>query len=353
MLNIVIWVSIILVLAILVTTFRAHKLLEVAKGKTDVGRIGKSNKVQAILFVLFLVLGTGLFFIYSYTQFDRYTVPVASEHGVVTFRLFWITMGVTCFVFILTHILLFWFPYKYRYKDDRKAHFYPHNDKLEMVWTLIPAVVLVALIYSGWTAWVDITDGAPGDAEVVEVFGYQYAWSSRYPGKDKKLGGYDYKLIDADNQLGVDFQDKNSMDDFMPREIHIPKGKPVLFKIRARDVIHSVYAPHFRLQMNAVPGMPTQFWFTPSKSTEDMRRETNNPDFQYELVCNKICGKGHFAMRHIIVVDEPEEYEKWYASQASWISQNPDYLAKIFGTTDNDATVAVESATTEKENTSL
>lgn len=353
MLNIVIWVSVILVVAILVTIFRAHTLLRVAKGKTKEGYVGKSNGVNGILFMLFLVLGTGLFLIYSYTQFDRYTVPVASEHGVITFNLFWITMGVTCFVFILTHILLFWFAYKYQYKEENTAHFYPHNDKLELIWTLVPAVVLVLLIFSGWKAWVKITGEAPENAEVVEVVGYQFAWASRYPGKDGELGKSDFRLVDVDNRLGVDFSDKNAMDDFMPREIHIPKGKPVLFKIRARDVIHSVYAPHFRLQMNAVPGMPTQFWFIPSKSTEDMRRETNNPDFQYELVCNKICGKAHFSMKHIIVVDEPEDYDKWYAEQKSWISKNPDYLSKVLGDQNASQTVAVETGTEQNENTSL
>lgn len=344
MLNIIIGISVILVVVILVIIFRAQTLLGVAKGKTKEGHVGNSNKVNGILMMLFLVGGTALFLIYSYTEFDRYTVPIASEHGLITYNLFWITMAVTVVVFILTHVLLFWFSYKYQYNPDAKAHFYPHNDKLEMIWTLVPAVVLVFLVFSGWKAWVKITDEAPANAEIVEVVGYQYAWSSRYPGKDRALGSSDFRLIDADNQLGVDFKDKTSLDDFLPREIHIPKGKPVLFKIRARDVIHSVYAPHFRLQMNAVPGLPTQFWFVPTKSTEDMRKETNNPEFQYELVCNKICGKGHFAMRHIIVVDEPAEYEQWYASQKSWISKNPEYLTKVLGDQMNSDVVAVDTA---------
>jgi cytochrome c oxidase subunit 2 len=159
--------------------------------------------------------------------------------------------------------------------------------------------------------------------------GYQYAWSVRYPGADNVLGNYDYLKIDATNQMGIDFSDRASFDDFIPREIHVPKGKPVRFNIRARDVIHSVYQPHFRLQMNAVPGMPTQFWFEPTKTTEEMRLETNNPDFQYELVCNKICGQGHFAMRYIIVVDELEDYNEWFKSQEPWLKQNSDYLSKV------------------------
>ena len=328
MLNLIIWLAVILIIAILVTIFRAHTLVQVMKDK-KAEDIGASNNVNGILFMVVLVLGIILFAGYSYSEFDRYTVPVASEHGDVTFRLFWITMAVTIFVFIGTHIFLFYFAFKYKHKEGQKAYFYPHNDKLEMIWTVIPAIVLTLLVWSGFSAWNKITGQAPENAEVIEIVGYQYAWSSRYPGKDKTLGDHNYQLIDAENQLGVDFTDKNALDDFIPREIHIPKGKPVLFKIRARDVIHSVYVPWFRLQMNAVPGMPTQFWFVPTKSTEDMRKETGNEDFQYELVCNKICGKGHFAMRHIIVVDEPEEYEKWYAAQESWLSKNPDYTAKL------------------------
>lgn len=329
MLNIVILVSVVLIGAILVTIFRAHTLVQVVRGNKDGESLGTSNKVNAALFMVFLVLGVILFFGYSYTQFDRYTVPVASEHGEVTFTLFWITMAITCFVFILTHIFLFWFSYKYQHKPDQKAYFYPHNDKLEMIWTIIPAIVLALLVFSGWRAWVKITDQAPENAEVIEVFGYQYAWASRYPGADGKLGPANYLLIDDDNKLGVDFNNKFAKDDFLPREIHIPKGQPVLFKIRARDVIHSVYVPWFRLQMNAVPGLPTQFWFVPTKSTADMRVETGNPEFQYELVCNKICGKAHFGMRAIIVVDEPEEYEKWKSEQKSWLSKNPDYLSGL------------------------
>lgn len=327
MLNIVILVSVVLIIAILVTIFRAHTLVQVVKGEKDV--VGTSNTVNAVLLVVFLVGGIILFFGYSYTQFDRYTVPVASEHGEVTFKLFWITTAITTAAFVITHIVMIYFAFKYRYKPENKATFYPHNDKLEAIWTIIPAIVLTLLIFSGWQAWVKITEKAPENAEIIEIFGYQYAWAARYPGADGKLGPHDYQLIDDDNRLGVDFSNAYSKDDFIPREIHIPKGKPVLLKIRARDVIHSVYMPHFRLQMNAVPGLPTKFWFVPTKSTADMAVETGNPDFQYELVCNKICGKAHFSMRAIVIVDEVEDYEKWKSEQKSWLSKNPDYLANI------------------------
>ncbi|MFY0654141.1 MAG: cytochrome c oxidase subunit II [Cyclobacteriaceae bacterium] len=328
MMSFIILLAVILIVAILITIFRAHTLVQVMREK-DSENIGNSNNINAILFMVFLVAGTILFFGYSYTQFDRYTVPVASEHGEITFQLFWITMGVTCFVFILTHIFLFYFAYKYKHQEGQTAYFYPHNNTLELIWTIVPAIVLTLLVMSGFSAWSKITSQAPENAEVVEITGFQFAWAFRYPGKDKQLGDYHYQLIDSENAVGIDFTDKNSLDDFMSREIHIPKGKPVLFKIRARDVIHSVYIPWFRMQMNAVPGMPTQFWFVPSKTTAEMREETGNEEFQYELVCNKICGNAHFSMRGIVVVDEPEEYEKWYASQKSWLSKNPDYTAQV------------------------
>ena len=265
------------------------------------------------------------------TEYDSYNLPITSEHGVITEKLFWITMAICVFVFIVTQIFLFGFAWKYRYKKTTVAHYYPHNNKLEMIWTLVPAVVLAWLIISGLKEWSKITGPAPEGAEVVEVMGYQFAWAFRYPGKDGNLGDFDFRKIDASNQMGLDLTDKNGHDDFMPTQLVIPKGKPVLLKIRARDVIHSVYNPHFRVQMNAVPGMPTRFWFVPTVSTAEMRERSGNPDFNYELVCNKICGKSHFGMKGIITVLEQDEYDSWYKEQQenTWLKQNPDYLAQV------------------------
>jgi cytochrome c oxidase subunit 2 len=225
--------------------------------------------------------------------------------------------------------LLFWFPYKYQYDPNRKATFYPENHKLELIWTVIPAIVLTVLVIGGYRTWTDITAEAPKGAHIIEIMGKQFAWQVRYPGKDSELGKYNFKLIDSQNEFGLDFRDKANYDDFIPRELHLPKGEPVLLKIRARDVLHSVFAPHFRLKMDAVPGMPTKFWFVPRTSTQEMREKLNDPEFNYELACTEVCGRGHFAMKFIIVVDEPEDYAKWYASQDPWIKQNPDYL-KVF-----------------------
>jgi cytochrome c oxidase subunit 2 len=261
---------------------------------------------------------------------------MASKHATEVELLFWVTMAVTFTVFIVTQVIMFYFGYKYRYKKERKAYFYPENHKLEIVWTVIPAIVLVGLIGWGLVKWNNIMGPAPKDAEVIEIVGYQFAWASRYPGPDNELGNANYKLIDVENIVGIDFTDSSSLDDFMPREIHIPKGKPVLFKIKARDVIHSVYLPYMRSQMNAVPGMPTQMWFIPTKTTAEMREETGNENFNFEIVCNKICGRAHFSMKHTVIVEEEWEYIKWKNEQKSWIEKNPDYYADFIKNNSTD-----------------
>lgn len=321
-------VGILLLLSIIWMVYRIQTLVSVVKGSDKKVATG-SNKINAIMFVLFLIGATVLMFWYSIKEFDNYNLPVASEHGVVTDQLFWITMAVTGIVFIITHILLFWFPYKYRYKEDRKASFYPDNNKLELIWTTVPAIVLALLVIGGWKAWSDITAPAPENSHVVEIMGYQFAWEVRYPGMDNVLGEHDYRLINASNISGVDFSDKNALDDFSSPVVVIPKGEPVLFKIRARDVLHSVFAPHMRLKMDAVPGMPTRFWFTATKTTEEMRTELKDPEFVYEIACTEICGRGHFSMRKEIRVVEPDEYRKWLADQKPYIVNNPALVADL------------------------
>ena len=321
-------VGVLLLLSIIWMVYRIQTLVSVVKG-SDKKIASGSNKINAILFVLFLIGSSILMFWYSIKEFDNYQLPIASEHGVVTDRLFWVTMAITGVVFLITHVLLFIFPYKYQYKEDRKATFYPDNNKLEVIWTAVPGVVLAVLVITGWMAWSDITAPAPEKAHVVEIMGYQFAWEIRYPGKDNVLGDYDYRLITSTNSFGIDFTDKNSLDDFSSPTVVIPKGEPVLFKIRARDVLHSVFAPHMRLKMDAVPGMPTRFWFVPTKTTAEMRIELNDPEFEYEIACTEICGRGHFGMRRVIEVVEPAEYQKWYAEQKSFIQQNPSLAENL------------------------
>lgn len=330
MTSLIIGIGVILVLIILYLIFRVSTLVSIAKGKRS-DRTDSSNSLNAALFIVFMVVSLGVFFWYSVEYFDDYNLPpVASIHGAHTDLLFWITMGVSVAAFTIISIVMFVFIYQYRYQEGRKAKFYPDNHYLELAWTIIPAIVLAVLIFTGLKAWNDITAPASEDAEVIELVAQQFAWTARYPGvKDNKLGSHNFKLIDAVNEFGLNLDDKNSFDDFKSLELHIPKGKEVLLRIRAKDVLHSVYLPHFRVKMDAVPGMTTMFKFTATKTTQEMRDDLNNQNFNYELACAEICGRGHFSMRMPVVVDEPEAFEQWKKGQETWLKQNPDYMKKV------------------------
>lgn len=331
MTSLIIILGVALVLGILYMIFRVSNLVAIAKGGVVDEKSSTANKVNAALFIVFLVGSLILFFWYSITRFHEYTLPIASEHGKVTDKLFWVTMWVTVAAFVIISIIMFVFIYQYQYKVGRKAKYFPDNHYLELAWTIIPAIVLAVLIFTGLRAWNDITGPASKDAEVIELVAQQFAWTARYPGvKDKALGKVNYKLIDNfGNEFGLDLTDKQSFDDFKSLELHLPVDQEILLKIRAKDVLHSVFLPHFRVKMDAVPGMPTQFKFKATKTTQEMRDETGNPNFNYELACTEICGRGHFSMKMPVVVEEQEAYEKWKASQEAWLKQNPDYLKKV------------------------
>lgn len=326
--NWIIAVSVALVLVVLGLLIRTQTLVDLLTGSAK-KRVGASNKINAAIFPILFVVGLLLIIWLSVSSQKSFLPEAASQHGVRTDFLFWLNIAIVSTVFIVTHALLFYFPFKYQYSEKRRALFYPENHKLEAIWTAVPAVVLTTLIFSGWKVWSDVMKESPKDAVVVEIVGKQFNWIVRYPGKDLQLGSHNFRKIDALNETGIDFADKNSFDDFISNEVHIPKGQPVLFKIRARDVLHSVFAPHFRVKMDAVPGMPTSFWFVPTKTTEEMRAELNNPDFNFEIACTEVCGRGHFGMRKIIVVHEPEEYQEWFAKQESFLAKNPDYLKNV------------------------
>lgn len=332
MTNLIIGIGVVLILVILYLLFRVSSLIGIARSRptTVEARVDSSNKANATIFLVFTIVSLLVFFWYSFAFFEDYNLPVASVHGAWTDTLFWITMAVTVVAFSIISVVMAMFIFNYQHKEGRRAKFYPDNHYLELAWTIIPAIVLAILIFTGLRAWNDITSPASADAEVIEVIGQQFAWTARYPGtKDNTLGSYNYKLIDAVNEFGLDLTDKNTFDDFKSLELHLPKGKEVLIKIRSKDVLHSFYLPHFRAKMDAVPGMPTQFKFIPTKTTEEMRDELNNPNFNYELACAEICGQAHFSMKMIVVVHEPAEYDKWKMEQEAWLKQNPDYMKKV------------------------
>ncbi|MCU0442316.1 MAG: c-type cytochrome [Bacteroidia bacterium] len=275
------------------------------------------GSINGKLLLAFLIVGMGAA-IWEFFIHGKLTVnaqDAASIHGEEYDSMFNITLLITGIVFIITQILLFWYGYRYRNDGKRKAIYYPDNHKLELIWTVIPAIVLTILVIRGLKTWNHIMNSQDEKAAIVEVYGYQFGWNARYAGTDNKLGNHDFRQIGVVNALGVDPKDPKAQDDVIVNELHFPVGKPVSLKFRAKDVIHSAYLPHFRVQMNVVPGLPTQFNFTPTITTAEMRNKLNNPKFDYVLLCNKICGGAHYRMKMKVVVDTPEEYAKWLATQ--------------------------------------
>ncbi|UBM57277.1 cytochrome c oxidase subunit II [Marinilongibacter aquaticus] len=326
--------ALVFIVLTIVVIARTQELLKGVQGKDEAdNEVDGSNSLNGIgLFVFWVISVIGV--VWSFLDARKYFLPEASSiHGRETDFWFWVSMSVIMIAFFVVNTLLFYFPLKYRYNKNRTATFYPHNNKLEVIWTVIPALVMAGLVFTGLRVWNTVMDDAPEDSEVIEIMGRQFAWAVRYAGvDDNKLGNYDYRLIDdaAGNNFGIDFSDPNSFDDFTNgTEMHIPKGKPVELKIRARDVLHSVFIPHMRVKMDAVPGMPTKFWFVADKSTEDMRKELGNPDFNYEIACTEVCGRSHFGMKLTLVVDEQEDYEAWKKEQKSFLSMNPDFIEKV------------------------
>ncbi|HEY0047345.1 MAG TPA: cytochrome c oxidase subunit II [Flavobacterium sp.] len=276
----------------------------------------------------------------------------ASVHGILIDSLMWTSMILIFVVQTITQALLHWFAFKYRGNTpDKKALYYADNDKLEFIWSAVPAVVLAGLILYGLYAWTNIMyiDQTDKSMMVIEVYGKQFQWEARYSGADNVLGKANVRYIEGINTMGVDLADPNAQDDVTAMELHIPKGKKVLFKFRSQDVLHSAYFPHFRAQMNVVPGMVTEFAFEPIYTTAEMRelpymqekveninrirakRSAEAIDkgdsaldpysFDYFIACNKICGASHYNMQMKVVVDTPENFRKWMQGQATLIQK--------------------------------
>jgi cytochrome c oxidase subunit II len=230
--------------------------------------------------------------------------------------LFYVTTAITGLAFFLTQILLFYFAFKYRTKPNRKATFLKNFIKLEILWTVIPAFAFLFLFLWGQVLWSKIITEPEGDALEIEVMGQQFSWWVRYPGEDKKFGRADFAYVSNSNALGIDPTDPNSTDDFMPIQLHVVKNKTVKLRLRSKDVIHSFFIPYFRVKMDAVPGMITKLYFVPTTSTVEMRKKLNDPEFNYEVACAELCGRMHFAMKLILVVDEPAQFKQWLQEQS-------------------------------------
>lgn len=333
--------KLLVLLAIVLLIIAGHQLLriiELSRGlkKTKEWQLTNSdNDMMGKGMLIFMVL----FFIAFFWQVNRWSdraLPgAASEHGLKIDVLWDANMYLITFVFLLTNFFLFLFAYKYRGNTNNKATFFAHSNKLEMIWTVVPAVALAFIIIFGLKYWNEIMADANDPNKVtIELYAKQFDWTARYPGKDGKLGTTDYRQIGGSNSVGMDTVDVLGNDDILIKnEFHIPIGREIELLMRSRDVIHSAYLPHFRAQMNCVPGLVTAFKFKPIKTTAEMRKdpyviqlmaginkqrekEGKEPvEFDYVLLCNKICGASHYNMQMNVIVESEKEYNDWLAKQ--------------------------------------
>ncbi|HYC39759.1 MAG TPA: cytochrome c oxidase subunit II [Chitinophagaceae bacterium] len=320
---------VILLLGFLITfqIAKASEYVAVLRGEEKSRK--QTNKINAFMLLAFLVVGLiGVWYCNEELKGKVLDFP-ASDHGVDIDRMMWITLAITGIVFFITQIALFWFAFKYQESEKRKAYFYPHNNRLEVIWTVIPAIALTVLVGFGLYYWFRITGEAPKNSLVVEVTGSQFKWEYRYPGKDGVLGKKYYKQIseEKNNPLGQIWDDPANHDDvYVSGEpLHLVVNRPVKMVIGAKDVIHDVGLAHFRMKMDAVPGTPTTMWFTPKYTTRQMQELLDDPEFTYEISCDQMCGKGHYSMRGEIIVETQEEFDRWLASKKpKYFSVFPD-----------------------------
>ena len=284
-----------------------------------------ANNFQAVL--LLIALPIFLYGVYwSYVNHGGMAWREAvTEHGKRIDTMFIITTIICTIVLVLMHILLFSFSYKYRMKLKKKAYFYPHNNAIERIWTIIPAIVLTILVLFGFFTWRSITnvpEELQKSAIQIEVLGEQFAWTVRYPGRDGEFGPRNYRLTTPLNPYGIDFSNPSSFDDLLGGEIVIPVNQPVRFHILSKDILHSFYIPDFRVQINAVPGMTTYFQFTPTVTTQEMRDKMDDQEYNFVMLCNKICGSSHFNMQKRVRVVTEEEYQEWLNQQTYFFNED-------------------------------
>jgi cytochrome c oxidase subunit 2 len=324
---------------------KIFSLTQIGTKRDDSGvATDKDNNINGYLMFAFVAF-IYIFTIYSFVKWGSFVLDTpASLHGKDVDRLMNISMAIIFFVQTFTQFLLHYFAFKYRGKEGQKALYFADNNKLEALWTIIPVIVLAVLILYGLFTWNQIMF-VNEDEEVIniELYAKQFGWQARYSGEDNTLGKANVRYIKDVNTLGVDMADPASQDDKVVAEIHLPVGKKIHFRMRSQDVLHSAYMPHFRAQMNCVPGMVTQFAFVPTLTTEDMRgtammmkkvdginkirakksqallaegKPALEPyTFDYLLLCNKICGASHYNMQLKIIVESEADYKKWLREQ--------------------------------------
>ena len=427
---------------------KVGQLTSLIRNKREEDISAADTRLNGGLFVAFMVAFYAAF-IWLIIRYGDYNPPAASAHGESYDTLMNFNMYIIMAVFFLVNTVLFLFANKYRQDPNRKAKFFAHDNRLELIWTVIPSIVLAVIIIFGLRTWNEMTGEAADDALRVEVYSKQFDWTARYPGGDGEFGLANYNLITPTNPLGIvtadgvagaleeiegqiaaleselahergtllaqieeveaelhaahdhghadhdhgdhaehgddhhglsaerkamlearlhdlehmlegpdvvvlstaaveakedkihrlkrhrqrimevkpfDYEggvaawEAGADDKIMKGEFHLPVGREVEIVFRSRDVIHSAYMPHFRAQMNTVPGVPTRFKMTPTITTDSMRTVLNDPDFDYVLLCNKVCGAAHFNMQMKVVVESEESYKNWLESQEEFLA---------------------------------
>ena len=431
---------------------KVGQLTSLIRNKKEEDISDADTRLNGGLFIAFMVAFYASF-IFLIVRYGDYNPPAASAHGESYDTLMDFNMYIIIAVFFLVNSALFIFANKYRFDKERKARFFAHDNRLELIWTVIPSIVLAVIIIFGLRTWNEMTGDASDDALRVEVYSKQFDWTARYPGADGEFGLANYNLITPTNPLGIVTQDgvndasaeiegqiasleaelahergrllaemasiedqlhsgdhhghghnsheeehgddhdhhgispefkanlearlhevehmlasdnvvvlsnaaaeakegklhrlkrhrqrieevkpfdydggiaaweAGADDKIMKSEFHLPVGREVEFVFRSRDVIHSAYMPHFRAQMNTVPGVPTRFKMTPTITSDSMRTILDDPDFNYVLLCNKVCGAAHFNMQMAVVVETEAEYNAWLESQEEFIAEKPN-----------------------------
>lgn len=358
-------------------------LIDTLRGKKPWEVTLKENGVNAFLCLMMVFFGWFLYF-YFYIKYVRggLLLPeAASLHGADIDTLSDVSFTIISVAYLLVQPFLWYFAFRYRMRPERRAYHFAHNTKLEMVWTIVPAIIFCSLIFYGLKIWINVfMTEIEGEKLTLELYAQQFSWTARYAGQDNKLGDANYCMISDNNTLGIitpqtlDEQLKRISDKFkevenqlnnfpdpakfkqlmrekellthqlkvltdlkrqsetkaftegnddiviLPAagEIHIPVGKPIQLKMRSQDVIHSAYLPHFRVHMYCTPGSVTEFTFVPTITTQEMREKLAKEDFDYLLYCNNICGSAHFNMQMKIVVETEEQFNVWLNQQKTF-----------------------------------
>jgi cytochrome c oxidase subunit 2 len=234
------------------------------------------------LLMIALFVGWGAFFLWALVRFRRSRNPVADYKGVTSHASSYLEVGVA----VAEGVLLFGFS--------------------------VPL-------------WMQRVDRLPPESQavVIQVVAEQFAWNIHYPGPDGKFGRTDAKLIDVQtNPLGLDRTDEAAKDDIITlNQMHLPVDRPVIIKLRSKDVIHSFNLPEFRVKQDIIPGLTIPVWFQPTVTTAAMRTELGNPEFNYEIACAQLCGLGHYKMRGFVTVESADEFQKWVDAEEAKIKE--------------------------------